>query len=156
MIILPDIPIILDIDNKLTKTPAMWSLALALNCTLGYYTREHYKKVSHAIYDDKSEIITENGAALILQAATDKETIIITGKAVKEGAKITIMTQLSFDNYFFAVLQSNLLQSLPVVTDDSLQHDLRLLKRIKNPSVATQKLFHGMVLEMRGEMNDTY
>lgn len=156
MIILPEIPIILDIDKKLTTTPAMWSLALALNCTLGYYTREYDKKLLHAIYADQSAIMSVNGAALMLQAATDQETIIITGKAVKEGAKITIMTQLSFDNYFFAVLQSNLLQSLPVVTDDSLQHDLRLLKRIKNPSVATQKLFHGMILEKRGEMNDTY
>ncbi|MDR7855513.1 hypothetical protein [Tissierella sp.] len=156
IIMMPEISIILDIDSKLTKTPAMWSLALALNCTLGYYTKKHDKKLLNVIYDDQSAIISVNGAALMLQAATDQETMIITGKAVKEGAKITIMTQLSFDIYFFAVLQSNLLQSLPVVTDDSLQHDLRLLKRVKNPSVATQKLFHGMVLEMRGEMNDTY
>ncbi|MGF7060126.1 hypothetical protein [Brassicibacter mesophilus] len=156
MIILPEISIILDIDSRLTETPAMWSLALALNCTLGYCTREDNKKVLHAIYNDQSAIMPENGAAMILQAVTNHETIILTGKAVKEGSKITILTQLRFDVFFFSVLQSNLLQSLPVVTDDSLQHDLRLLKRIKNPSVATQKLFHGMLLEMRGEMNDTY
>lgn len=147
MIILPEITIILDIDSRLTETPAMWSLALALNCTLGYHTREYDKKVLHAICDDQSAIMPENGAALLLQAATDQETIVVTGKAVKEGAKITILTQLSFDVYFFAVLQSNLLQSLSVVTDDSLQHDLKLLKRLKNPSVATQTLFHNLVLE---------
>ena len=156
MIILPEIPIILDINSKLITTPAMWSLAMAMNCTLGYHTREHDKEVLHTIYDDQSVIMPENGAALLLQAVTDQETIIVTGKAVKEGAKITILTQLSFDVYFFAVLRSGLLQSLPVVTDDSLQHDLKLLKRLKNPSVATQKLFHNLVLELRGDMDDTH
>ena len=157
MIILPEIPIILDIDSRLTKTPTMWSLALALNCTLGYFTKEHDQKLLHAIYDDQSAIMPENGAAMILQAVTDQDTIIVTGKAVKEGAKITIMIQLSFDNYFFAILQSNLLQSQSlVVTDESLKHDLKLLKRLKNPSVATQKLFHNLVLELRGDMDDTH
>lgn len=156
MIILPEIPIILDFDSKLTKTPAMWSLALALNCTLGYYTKKHDKKVLYATYDDQSAIMPGNGAALLLQAATEQETIIVTGKAIKNGTKITIITQLGFDVYFFAILQSNLLQSLPVVTDESLQHDLRLLKRLKNPSAATQELFHGLVLEIRGEINDTH
>lgn len=156
MIILPEIPIILDIDSRLTKTPAMWSLALALNCTLGYDTKKHDKKLLQVIYDDQSAIMPENGAAMILQASTDQETIIATGKAIKEGAKITILTQLSFDVYFFVVLQSNLLQSLAVVTDESLQHDLRLLKRLKNPSVATQKLFHNLVLELRGDLDDTH
>lgn len=156
MIIFPEIPIILDIDSRLTKTPVMWSLALALNCTIGYYTKKHNKKILRTIYDDQSAIMPENGAALLLQAATDQETIIVTGKAVKEGAKITILTQLSLDVYFFAVLRSGLLQSLPVVTDDSLQHDLKLVKRIKNPSVATQKLFHNLVLELRGDMDDTH
>jgi hypothetical protein len=98
----------------------------------------------------------EDGAALVLQAVTDHETITVTGKAVKEGSRINIMTQISFGVYFFVVLQSNLIQSLPVVTDESLQHDLRLLKRLKNPSAATRKLFHGIVLEIRGEMNDTH
>lgn len=156
MIILPEIQIISYINSRLIETPTKWSLALALNCTLGYYTREHDQKLLHAIYDDQTAIMPENGAAMILQAATDHETIIVTGKAVKEGAKITILTQLSFDVYFFAVLQSNLLQSLSVVTDESLQHDLRLLKRLKNPSVATQKLFHNLVLELRGDMDDIH
>lgn len=156
MIILPEITIILDIDSRLTKTPAMWSLALAMNCTLGYHTRKYDEKVLHVIYDDQSAIMPENGAAMILQAATDQETIIVTGKAVKEGAKITILTQLGFNDYFFAVLKSGLLQSLPVVTDDSLQHDLKLLKRLKNPSVATQTLFHNLVPELRGDMDDTH
>jgi hypothetical protein len=156
MIILPEIPIILDIDSKLTTTPAMWSLAMAMNCTLGYHTREHDKKVLHKIYDDQSVIMPEDGAAMILQAATDYETIIVTGKAIKEGSRITILTQLGFNVYFFAVLQSNLLQSLSVVTDESLKHDLRLLKRLKNPSVATQKLFHNLVLELRGDLDDTH
>lgn len=152
MIILPEIPIILDIDSKLTRTPILWSLALALNCTLGNYTKEQDKKLSHLIYDDQSGNMPECGAALLMQAVTDHERIIITGKAIRKGRKITIMTQLGFDVYFFAILQSNLLQSLPVVTDETLQHDLRLLKRLKNPSTATQELFHGMVLEIRGEM----
>jgi hypothetical protein len=156
MIILPEIPIILDIDSKLTTTPSMWSLAMAMNCTLGYHTREHDKKVLHTIYDDQSVIMPEDGAAMILQAATDYETIIVTGKAIKEGSKITILTQLGFEVYFFAVLKSNLLQSLSVVTDESLQHDLRLLKRLKNPSASTEKLFHNLVLELRRDMDDTY
>lgn len=124
----------------------MWSLALALNCTLGYHTKSD-KKVLDVIYNDQSVIMPANGAALLLQATTDQEPIIITGKAITEGPKITIMTQLSFNIYYFAVLQSNLFQSLSlVVTDESLKHDFRLLKRLKKPSVATQKLFHGIVL----------
>lgn len=156
MIILPEIPIILEFDNKLIKTPAMWSLALALNCTLGYYTKKHNKKMLRAIYDDQSAIMPKNDAALLLQVSTEQETIIITGKAVKEGAKITIMTQVSFDVYYFVVLQSNLLQSLPVVTDESLHHDLKLLKKLINPSTETQKLFHNKVLKIGGSMDDTY
>jgi hypothetical protein len=156
MIFLPEIPIILDMDSKLTKTPVMWSLALGLNCTLGYYTKKHDKKVLYATYDDQLSIMPKNGAALLLKAATEQETIIVTGKAVKDGPKIIILTQIGFDVYFFAVLQSSLLESLPVVTDESLKHDLRLLKRLENPSAATQELFYDMVLEIRGEINDTY
>lgn len=157
MIILPEIPIILDVDSKLTKTPAMWSLALALNCTLSYYPKKHEKKLLHAIYDDQSALMPEDCAALMFRVATDQETIIVTGKAIKTESKIIILTQLGFKAYFFAILQSNLLQSLPVVTDESLHHDLRLLKRLKNPSDATQKLFHGIVLKLvRGEMNDSH
>lgn len=157
MIILPEIPIILDVDSKLTKTPVMWSLALALNCTLSYYPKKQERKLLHAIYDDQSAIMPGNGAALMFRVATDQETILVTGKAIKKESKVIILTQMGFNAYFFAILQSNLLQSLPVVTDESLQHDLRLLKRLKNPSAATQKLFHGIVLELvRGEINDTH
>ncbi|MBZ2174337.1 hypothetical protein K8M07_03650 [Schnuerera sp. xch1] len=57
---------------------------MALNCTLGYYTKKNDEELLHATYYDQSAIMPVNGASLLWQAATDQETITVTGKAVKE------------------------------------------------------------------------
>lgn len=147
-IIFPDIKMIYDIKEELRQDPVHWAMYLSIaHCVATNYSKDVVvikQKLSEGHNGDQLMIIMKQVDRLptyLGAYARDKEV----------GNKLYIKVELNDDEYFYLVEGNSLFESLDVVTDESLEHDLRLIKIIKNPSDKTIKLFEEQFIAKREE-----
>lgn len=143
-IILPDIPMILDIREEYRQDPIYWALYLSIA----------YVVVTN--YSTDAELISQKGiefdhkTSLRVTVKYDGYERILIADAKEVGSKLYIRINATVcEEHYFVVKENSFFQSLDVLTNESFNNDMKLIELIEEPSEDTIKLF-----EIKTEVED--
>lgn len=143
-IILPDIPMILDIREEYRQDPIYWALYLSIA----------YVVVTN--YSTDAELISQKGiefdhkTSLRVTVKYDGYERILIADAKEVGSKLYIRINATVcEDHYFVVKENSFFQSLDVLTNESFNNDMKLIELIEEPSEDTIKLF-----EIKTEVED--
>lgn len=144
-IILPDIPMILDISEEYRQDPIYWALYLSII------------KVVVTNYSTDAELISQKGiefdhkTSLRVTVKYDGYERILIADAKEVGSKLYIRINATVcEDHYFVVKENSFFQSLDVLTNESFNNDMKLIELIEETSEDTIKLF-----EIKTEVEDS-